>query len=205
MKKYYYLILIVSLLAYLVPLKDAQAVDPKFRRPLNALSNPVYYNYYDNDTSGNIQNYNCFRDTTYNGHQGTDFKADVGIYIYAGANGGLYYRYDSCYTYGSWNSNCGGGYGNHARIDHEGNLTDGIGWVTIYAHMKQGTVIWPMCLMCSAYIGQTGSSGKSTAPHLHFEVKKYSYPNNDPFAGPCSGWTSFWVNQNGGIPTTQCQ
>lgn len=185
--------------------EETVAADPKFRRPLNTILSPVFSYYYDNDVSSNTKNYYCGADKVYNGHQGTDFRAVVGTSIYAGASGGLYYRYDNCPTYGYLGSTCGGGYGNHARIDHEGNTNDGVGWITIYAHMQLGTVGWHQSLLCGAYIGATGSSGNSSGPHLHFEVRKYSYPNNDPFSGSCSGPVSFWVNQNNGVPATQCQ
>lgn len=205
MKKYYYLIILLLIVNLICPLKNVLAIDPKFRRPLNTILSPVFSYYYDNDTSSKVKNYYCGANTVYDKHQGTDFRAVVGTSIYAGANGGLYYRYDNCNTYGKWGSACGNGYGNHAKIDHEGNLNDGIGWVTIYAHMKQGTVVWLMSVLCGIKIGETGSSGNSTAPHFHFEVKKYSYPKNDPFSGSCSGSVSFWVNQNNGTPTIQCQ
>ena len=185
-------------------MQSATAADVKFRFPLTGT--PKYASMYDHDTSSPaVKNYKCGTSNVYDKHQGTDFLADVGIIIYAGAKGGLYYRYDSCNTYGSWTSTCGNGFGNHAKIDHEGSMTDGNGWTSIYAHMKQGTVVGLASVYCGSKIGQVGSSGKSSAPHLHFEVRKYTYPNNDPFSGSCSGSKSFWVNQNNGNPTTACQ
>jgi len=201
------LILLLIICLYLLMANTALAVDPKFRRPLNNSFSPMVTYYYDNQTGSGVKSYWCSTSTSnnYNGHQGTDFKSPFGTNVYAGANGGLYYRWDSCLNYGSIGNTCGGGYGNHVKIDHEGNWNDGIGWVTVYAHMKQGTIPWPMTVWCGSNIGQSASSGSSSAPHLHFEVKKYSYPGNDPFSGSCSHPTSFWVNQNGGTPTTQCQ
>jgi murein DD-endopeptidase MepM/ murein hydrolase activator NlpD len=176
----------------------------KLRRPLNTVIGNVFSSYYDNDTSAGLKNYYCSANLTYNGHKGTDFLAVSGTQIYAAAYGGLYYRYDNCPDQGSWTSTCGGGYGNHVKIDHEGNTTDGLGEVTVYGHMKKGTVPWYQSLLCGAPIGKSGTSGKSTGPHLHFEVKKYGYPNDDPFKGTCSGQASFWVNQSTGVPTTTC-
>lgn len=184
---------------------SADAADPKFRRPLNTTLNPVYSAYYDDDASGGYKNYMCSTGTVYNGHTGTDFRATVGTPVYAGAVGGLYARNDGCVDIGYLGNMCGGGYGNYVKIDHEGNTNDGIGWVTLYGHMKRGSIAWYQSLTCSAQVGLSASSGNSSGPHLHFEVKKYSYPYNDPFAGSCSGPVSFWVNQNGGVPTTQCQ
>lgn len=197
----------VSLIIFLlINVNQVHAVDPKFRRPMNIQPSPLVNYYYDNQSGSSTKIYTCASSPNYDGHQGTDFKTpQIGNYVYAGANGGLYYSFNNCPTYGSWYSTCGNYYGNHAKIDHEGNLMDGIGWVTVYAHMSQNTVAYPMSVLCGSSIGLSGSSGKSTGPHLHFEVKKYSYPGNDPFSGNCSHPTSFWVNQNGGTPTTQCQ
>ena len=116
-------------------------------------------------------------------------------------------------------STCGSGYGNHIRIDHEG-AADGVGWVTIYAHMKQGSPVDAYrSVNCATYLGLTGSSGNSTGPHLHFEVRKYDYPNNDPFFGVCSSqsqpsgyWNNSSINRDvqdpnmslSLMPTTQC-
>ena len=181
------------------------AADPKFRRPLDSLLSPTFSAYYDHDTGSSFKNYYCKTDTGYNGHKGTDFRAKVPTDIFAAANGGLWKRYDSCNNNGFIGNTCGDSFGNHAWIDHEGNTSDGVGWQTIYAHMYPGTVAYFQSTKCGAKIGMTGSSGNVDGPHLHFEVRKYSYPNNDPFSGACSGSTSFWVNQNNGTPTTQCQ
>lgn len=189
-------------------IRPALAVDPKFRRPIDTILSPVFTSFYDNRDGVGLRDYNC-GSNTYERHTGTDLRATVGTLIFASARGSLYYRYDGCPTYGFRGSSCGDHYGNHARIDHEGNLTDGVGWVTIYGHMQRGTVVWPQTLLCGARIGATGSSGNSDGPHLHFEVRKYSYPNNDPFSGRCSRSSmslSWWVNQGvDGVPTTECQ
>lgn len=194
-----------ALLLFAITATPALAADPKFRRPLETLLSPVYSAHYDHDTAAAAKNYSCGGTTVYNGHKGTDFRAALGTSVYAAAAGGLYYRYNDCPTYGSFGSTCGGGYGNHVRIDHEGVLTDGAGWSTIYAHLQQWTASYPSSVLCGSPVGKTGSSGNSTGPHLHFEVRKYAYPNSDPFAGACSQPTSFWVNQNGGVPMAQCQ
>lgn len=193
-----------ALLAIFLSIASGAQAAPKFRRPLSIT--PTITSFYDNNSSSpGTKKYSCSTTGTYDGHKGTDFSAVVGTSIYAAANGGVYSRYDNCDTYGYLGSTCGSGYGNNARIDHEGDVTDGVGWVTIYAHMKKGTVVWPMSVTCGSNIGKTGSSGNSSGPHLHFEVKKYAYPGNDPFSGSCSHTGSFWVNQNNGAPTTACQ
>lgn len=203
MKKSYF---VLSALALILSLPQIALADPRFRRPLNTTLSPAISAYYDHLSGTGLRTYSCSATNTYNSHAGTDFRASVSTPIYASAQGGLYYRYNGCATYGYAGSTCGGGYGNHAKIDHEGNMTDGLGWVTVYAHMKRDTVVWPMSILCGGSIGQTGSSGNSTGPHLHFEVKKYSYPNNDPYSGSCSHATTWWTYQGAnGIPGTQCQ
>jgi murein DD-endopeptidase MepM/ murein hydrolase activator NlpD len=181
------------------------ASDPKFRRPITTLSSPIYSALYDHDTGTRSKNYWCGGETIYNGHRGTDFRAAVGTPVFAAAAGGLYYRYNGCPTYGYFGSSCGGGFGNHVRIDHEGKETDGVGLLTIYGHLQKDTAVYPSSVPCGSLIGKSGSSGSSTGPHLHFEVRKKTYPFDDPFSGTCSQSASLWVNQNGGVPTTQCQ
>ncbi len=181
-------------------------IPTKFRLPFSgAYYSPTVYQYYDNDTTAGIKSYGC-GSKTYNNHKGTDFNVNVDTPIYAAAAGGIYKTGDGCATYGSWTSTCGGGFGNHARVDHEGNTSDGVGLKTIYAHFKLNTVTAPyQSVNCGAFLGKSGSSGKSTAPHVHFEVQKYGYPNDDPFKGNCSGSVSWWTNiDSNGIPISSC-
>ena len=90
----------------------------------------------------------------YSMHTGIDLGASSGTPIHAAADGIVYYA--------GWN---GGGYGNLVMIDN------GSGIVTMYAHcsgfaVSQGTVVQRGDVV--AYIGSTGAS---TGPHLHFEVR----------------------------------
>jgi murein DD-endopeptidase MepM/ murein hydrolase activator NlpD len=56
------------------------------------------------------------------------------------------------------------GYGNEILIDH------GFGYKTRYAHMSMISVAEGMKLKRGDCIGESGNSGKSTGPHLHYEV-----------------------------------
>jgi len=85
-------------------------------------------------------------------HAGMDFTAPTGTNIYATANG-------SVMTAG-WKQ----GYGNCVEINH------GFGYVTLYGHMSVIKVRAGQYVKRGDVIGLVGSTGKSTGPHLHYEV-----------------------------------
>ena len=88
-------------------------------------------------------------------HWGTDFSAPTGTPIYATGDGKVTkYRRSRA------------GYGNHIIIDH------GYGYQTLYAHMSKVDVRRGQKVKRGDIIGYIGSSGRSTAPHLHYEVIK---------------------------------
>jgi murein DD-endopeptidase MepM/ murein hydrolase activator NlpD len=58
------------------------------------------------------------------------------------------------------------GYGNHIVIDHRN------GYQTLYAHLNRIYVKAGDSVGKGAEIGQMGNTGRSTGPHLHFEVRK---------------------------------
>ena len=159
--------------------------------------------YYDN---GGLKDWRC-QGNTYSGHRGTDIACARNTQIYAGAGGWVKDRADG-YGDGFLGSTDGGGFGNHVALFH------GAGDETIYGHMTAGTGIPALgtTVGCAAPIGRSGSSGNVTGPHVHFETRinvsetgsYYSGSADDPFAGPCSGPLSYWVNQNNGNPTTDC-
>ncbi|HMT28680.1 MAG TPA: M23 family metallopeptidase [Bacteroidia bacterium] len=88
-------------------------------------------------------------------HEGLDFSAPVGTDIYATGNGIVkVVEIDSR------------GYGNHVIISH------GFGYETLYGHMSQIKVRNGQKVKRGDIIGVVGSTGTSTAPHLHYEVIK---------------------------------
>ena len=88
-------------------------------------------------------------------HRGMDFTAPRGTPIYASGNGKVT-RADS-------NSS---GYGKHVRIDH------GHGYLSLYAHMSKYNVTKGQKVKRGDLIGFVGSTGRSEAPHLHYEIWK---------------------------------
>ncbi len=86
-------------------------------------------------------------------HYGVDFSAPKGTPIYATADGKV-----------KFTKNNRGGYGKEIEIDH------GFGYRTKYAHMHSFTVKKGQRVKRGEQIGKVGSTGSSTAPHLHYEV-----------------------------------
>jgi murein DD-endopeptidase MepM/ murein hydrolase activator NlpD len=88
-------------------------------------------------------------------HYGMDFTAPKGTPIYATGDGKII-RAD----------NNSSGYGKHIRIDH------GYGYLSLYAHLSQYNVKKGKKVKRGDLIGFVGSTGRSEAPHLHYEVWK---------------------------------
>ena len=88
-------------------------------------------------------------------HYGVDFSAPKGTPIYATGNGTVAKVEKSKR-----------GFGNHVVINH------GFGYESLYAHMSKYTVRKGQKVKRGDIIGYVGSTGKSTAPHLHYEVHK---------------------------------
>lgn len=91
-------------------------------------------------------------------HSGTDFGADYGTPILAAAPGTV--------IVADWY----GGYGNAVVIDHGGGIT------TLYGHCSELYVSEGQTVVAGQAIAAVGSTGLSTGPHLHFEVRE----NGDP-------------------------
>lgn len=93
-------------------------------------------------------------------HAGMDFAAKTGTDIYATGNGTV--------SYTDWKQ----GYGMCVIINH------GFGYETLYAHMDSYIVRPGQKVVRGEKIGEVGNTGKSTGPHLHYEVRVKGQPDN---------------------------
>jgi murein DD-endopeptidase MepM/ murein hydrolase activator NlpD len=93
-------------------------------------------------------------------HDGIDFSAPTGTEIHAAGDGVVV------------NAGEMGGYGNGTVIDH------GNGLATLYGHQSQILVVPGQAVRTGDVIGLVGSTGKSTGPHLHFEVRQFGVPTD---------------------------
>ncbi len=95
-------------------------------------------------------------------HDGVDFVAEFGAPIIAAAGGVVVY------------SDLHPEYGNMIAVDHGNNL------VSRYAHASKRLVKLGQVVMQGEKIAEVGNTGRSTGPHLHFEVRHKGLPQN-PF------------------------
>nr|WP_321455763.1 M23 family metallopeptidase [uncultured Cohaesibacter sp.] len=106
-------------------------------------------------------------------HAGVDWKAPMGAPVYAAFAGKVAYAGD------------GQGYGNIIKLTHSGARE------TRYAHLERfAKGIKPgKSITAGALIGYVGTSGLSTGPHLHFELRDHGQPV-DPFSEASGGYGS---------------
>ncbi len=96
------------------------------------------------------------------GNNGVDLATKTGSPVYAAAGGSVIIAKSG----GGWN----GGYGNYVVIKHTN------GTQTLYAHLNTVGVSMGDSVAQGTVIGSVGNTGKSTAPHLHFEVRGAANP-----------------------------
>jgi murein DD-endopeptidase MepM/ murein hydrolase activator NlpD len=96
---------------------------------------------------------NPFGGSSYEFHSGQDIDAQPGDPVVAGASGKV--------TFVGWQN----GYGQLVVIDHGGGLT------TRYGHLSHIDVAQAQTVARGEFIGRVGSTGRSTGPHLHYEIR----------------------------------
>ena len=69
-----------------------------------------------------------------------------------------------------------GGYGNCVMIDH--GYVNGDNYYTLYGHLSSIAVSYGQTVSQGEYIGAVGSTGVSTGPHLHFEIRNSAGPTD---------------------------
>ena len=87
-------------------------------------------------------------------HTGIDYAAAAGTPVAAAGRG--------CVTFAGWDP---GGYGNLVIVGHR------LGMTSYYAHLSSIAVARGTCVVAGNRIGRVGSTGNSTGPHLHFELR----------------------------------
>ncbi len=103
---------------------------------------------------------NPFGGSSYEFHDGQDIVVPAGTPVVAGAKG--------IATFVGWQN----GYGRLVVIDHGGGLT------TRYGHLSEFDVEQGHQVSRGEFIGRVGSTGRSTGPHLHYEVRINDNPVN---------------------------
>jgi len=114
-----------------------------FRFPLRTYRLTSRFGMRNNPVTGNLRF-----------HQGLDLAAPLGTEVYAAASGTVTeIGEDSIY-------------GNYIIIKHEGD------WVSLYGHLQRVGISLRSAVQSGMLIGWVGSTGQSTGPHLHFELRQ---------------------------------
>lgn len=103
-------------------------------------------------------------------HTGIDFGLPIGTPIYAPADGVAYFA----------NNSYNGGYGIMVKLEHS------FGFSTFYAHLSKIVVKKGDFVRRGQIIAYSGNSGRSTGPHLHYEIR---YLSQDVNPRPFIEWT----------------
>ena len=121
---------------------------PKGSRVVQGSGGPSYEGYYLRPVSGT-------QSQGLHGYNGIDIAAPAGTPVYASASG------EVLLSRTGWN----GGYGNYIVISHNN------GTQTLYAHNSGNIVYAGQRVFQGQVIGYVGTTGRTTGPHLHFEVR----------------------------------
>lgn len=132
-----------------------QVINSSKGSKVRGVKGQYYEGYYIRPIEGGVKSQGI------HGYNAVDLAASVGTPIFSSASGVV----TVSKNYG-WN----GGYGNYAVIDHP-NKTQ-----TVYGHMVQNITYQGQRVNQGQIIGYVGSTGRSTGPHLHFEVRGAKNP-----------------------------
>jgi LysM repeat protein len=122
---------------------------------LHGAGGPVYKNYYTRPIVGGTKTQGL------HGYNAVDFGAPVGTPIHAAADGIVIIARSGGYN---------GGYGSYVVISHPN------GTQTLYGHMSKVFAVQGQIVSQGDTIGLLGSTGKSTGPHVHFEIRGATNP-----------------------------
>ena len=155
-----------------------------------------------NPTSGQVLDYNGGA-RTYDGHRGTDYalwpfswnKLDAGeVQVIAAAAGTIAAKANVDPTDHNCDSSSSDAWNYVALVHADGRMT-------IYGHMRYNSLTGKgigETVAHGEYLGTVASSGNSSRPHLHFEVRGGGFSSAewiDPHAGPNSQPESLWASQ----------
>jgi murein DD-endopeptidase MepM/ murein hydrolase activator NlpD len=111
-------------------------------------------------------------------HSAVDIANDRGTNIHSGRSGTAYTYYDA------------GGYGNYVMIDHGG------GWETLYGHLDDFSTYDGESVYWDEVVGYMGSTGNSTGPHVHYEVR---YNGDRQYVTPSEEYEGSWYVARTGV------
>lgn len=150
-------------------------------------------NFVDLDPSNSLLDFSC-SERTYNGHLGVDTginsfaEQDIGVPVFAPLDGIVIAAHDGEADRNTvWN----GQPANFVFVDH------GDSHISWYFHLRKNSISVSVgdLVKVGQQIGEVGSSGISSGPHLHFETRLGTRSVVEPFAGPCNSEESLWQNQ----------
>lgn len=164
-----------------------------FIMPLEGVLNEDFYfhSYMDLGAGPVLLDYNC-GEKTYDGHRGVDIAIrnfahmDQGVNVVAAARGTVAETHDGEFDRQTeW---LDGVTANYVVIDHAE------GYKTRYWHLTKNSVVVAegQQVVAGTVLGQVGSSGISTRPHLHFELNR-SGEAVSSFAGSCGDNLDYWA------------
>ena len=191
---------LLSLFVILCAGWSSKALATKHRYPMSTSGTYITAYYDTNRSRGSLKDWNGGK-KTYDNHSGSDYGVggfsgmDRGVTVVAGADGKVVAAVDG-YGDRCTSGKCSPCNGNYVKIQHSN------GTYSYYLHLRKGSVRVKVgqTVKCGQQLGQVGSSGCSTGPHLHFQVNGSS-GSRDPFLN------GDWVNRGSYLkhPSTTCQ